>query len=712
VSVSLLGRARLGATRLGTLSAELYISLAGQQVGYGKATAAIMAEDLKIHEVLNETPNTATLRVKGIVPQFKDEIIVTLGSPHSYTRQFAGTVLSVDQSYEGTPANPEWDVHCIDYTWGLNSLKVVERFTSATVADIATALMAAYAPGGYTLQVGADIAGVVLDEITFTFQDLTDALKQLVTRAGGYFRCDYFRVVRLFITDTHLTAPLALTPSHPTLEDFHVSRDGSQAISRALFEGYGSAAAAAAAMGAAEIAVVDQSSFSSSGGIVVSGPQRITYGGLLSGGTTVSGRAVAAARPVPSAPTFTKQVNVLLPLSQSHTELTGCVKVAFLYPDNVASLPSLPSAVVTVGAADGWTIGSVAIGDAAVTGRRLWMSLDGGVTFTRYADINDNTTTTVVMDNLSDTPSVFLTFDGVPPTADLGYSPGTTYLYVDDASAFSGSGGSAHTGSQTVTYSGRTATSGFAALTGIPSTSTGSIGTAIAVGDAVEVVYPAGATSLPISDTSAFSSGGGTARTGSLTFTYTGRSTTSGAGNLTGIPPSGAGALTAAVFGTATVLVGAGGNGTLTGIPASGPGSIRFAINAGDPVNLLVKVDDLAAQAVLGIIEDYAQDRSVSEIEARARASARLAELNTVATEITYTVKDLNTKVGGTVPVALTSPTSVTGNFKLQLVDISDFEPNIVPKRRVTASSRRFAFEDLVKKFAQTYRQSSTGSAA
>jgi hypothetical protein len=47
----------------------------------------------------------------------------------------------------------------------------------------------------------------------------------------------------------------------------------------------------------------------------------------------------------------------------------------------------------------------------------------------------------------------------------------------------------------------------------------------------------------------------------------------------------------------------------------------------------------------------------------------------------------------------LGSPTSVTGDFLIQEVTISNFLSSIFPTREVKASTTRFSLEDLLRRF-------------
>jgi hypothetical protein len=219
----------------------------------------------------------------------------------------------------------------------------------------------------------------------------------------------------------------------------------------------------------------------------------------------------------------------------------------------------------------------------------------------------------------------------------------------------------------------------------------------------------AGSPTLPCATIAAFRTIGGWAIVGSQNIRYTGIS-----GNaLLGIPPSGPGAITATITYNTTVVAAA----MLTKIPATGLGVIKYPILKGDPVNVFVQVDDLAAQAAVrlqlpgsdGIIEDEIQDGRLSYIEGVARCQARLDLLGALDSEgkvgvitVSYVCRDINTHAGATVTVNLGPPVNVRGDFLIQRVGVARFNiPNLNPTYTVEASSLRFAAEEMLRLLRQ-----------
>jgi hypothetical protein len=236
----------------------------------------------------------------------------------------------------------------------------------------------------------------------------------------------------------------------------------------------------------------------------------------------------------------------------------------------------------------------------------------------------------------------------------------------------------------------------------ITGTGTGAIPTTNAAGFG-SLAAAAGATSLQVADCAQFLSGGGWAEApGGQVFTYTGRSVSSGPGNLTGIPASGVGSLTAEVrAGTVRSLA------HLTG--CSG---ITYDINRGDPVNIVVTVNDATAQTAMagfvggdGVHEMFISDGRWAITEATARANAELSLRKDPLVSIHFSSRDQSLQSGRDITITTTSP-SISGTFKIQRVTLSELGLQgptgwLFPLRQVEASSRRYSFEDVLRRLKE-----------
>jgi hypothetical protein len=215
----------------------------------------------------------------------------------------------------------------------------------------------------------------------------------------------------------------------------------------------------------------------------------------------------------------------------------------------------------------------------------------------------------------------------------------------------------------------------------------------------------AGSTEIPVTSVGPFVPTGGYAQAGNQVIRYGGVT----ASTITGIPASGDGALTQSLpWGT-----------PITVAPALlGTTGIVYPITKGDQVNLVVLVDDAAAQDALaalvggtGVRESLLQDGRISLTEALARGRALLAAHKSVLETFAHRSRDINTRSGATINVNLPPPTDIVGTFRLQDVTISTFNPRalVMPTYESRSSSQRFTFEDLVRQMANTTPPPNTG---
>jgi hypothetical protein len=739
---------RGGASRGGYHSGHPFITIGGIRVGTIRddARIGVAMDSLTITDVLDETPNTCSMKLIGGEhwgggaeqgPPLGSEIIITLGSSNTLVRDFAGVVLAKDKGYDLTPANPAVILHGIDYTYLLDRRLVLGRYLSTSATTIALDLISRFTSGftGVHVQAGLDS----VDEITFTNQTVSGALTALAKRVGAYWYIDYARDLHFFITDTtDDTDPRPLTLAHPSLGDVTETADLSQVVSRMYVEGGGANALATCAAGTTAIPVEDGSRYNPGGGVVISGPQRIAYASIrLGGGGTLVGPGAQPVSPPVATPvngaglgvglygyayTFVTASGESLPSPVTVAETTNGLApppalVAALNPIAAApyvdigthdyvmtwvtaageSLPGPASNGVTTTATNQIIeVSPLPIGPAIVIGRRIYRRFNGSGPYKLVSTQTDNTNTYFG--------------DGVP-NAGLGVAAPA----VDTTGARKVTLTAVATGPAAVTARKiyRTTANGVplkllvtlgnnTATTYSDTTADASLGVAAPATDTSALSQPsgqvlAGATSLVVAGAGVFVATGGWAvvGNGSQVISYTGIS-----GNtLTGIPAAGEGAITASIAYNSSITEAP----TLRGIPASGTGAIVQTIVLGDPVNLLVQVEDVAAQAALatqlggdGVQEEYLQDGRLSYMEASARALAKLAQQNQPLLTLAYRCRDRNTRAGRTVSATLEVP-HVSGLYKIQHVTIGAFGPHVMPTYTVTASSSRFSFEDLLR---------------
>lgn len=233
--------ARGGATRGGYVDGRVYIQHGPHQFGWVRSNPLVgtIIESLQIVDMLDEQPNTCRYRVNGWVPPIGVEVRVTLGSKNCVEPRFAGHALTVSQLYVGdNPDNVQADVTAVDYTWLLGNLLVTKYYYQQSATTIALDLIAAAAGNGFTGH-GVTPNLPVLNEMTFTNENLATALSRLARRLGAYWYVDGQKDVHLFFTEPQRPDPAALTPSHRSLADLRFDEDRTQTLTRVYVEGRG-----------------------------------------------------------------------------------------------------------------------------------------------------------------------------------------------------------------------------------------------------------------------------------------------------------------------------------------------------------------------------------------------------------------------------------------------------------------------------------------
>ena len=205
---------------------------------------------------------------------------------------------------------------------------------------------------------------------------------------------------------------------------------------------------------------------------------------------------------------------------------------------------------------------------------------------------------------------------------------------------------------------------------------------------------PAGSTALIIANPAPFSSTGGWAVVGNgeQVIRYAATSATA----LTGIPPSGPGAIVASIAY----------NSTVTAAPALvGVTGILEAIIRNSPIHVWVQRDDTAAQAYMatldgggdGVYEHIWSDERRTEASLTQVCDAQLALYSRPLVTVTYASRDLKTKSGKTVSIALTSP-AITETLTIQDVAITELGIiGLAPKFTVTAGTAHTSLESVLQ---------------
>lgn len=365
------------------------------------------------------------------------------------------------------------------------------------------------------------------------------------------------------------------------------------------------------------------------------------------------------------------------------------------YTDNTASVAAQQLAPTTSTAGDPnyqtVPLSGIAIGPANVTARRLYRSSNAGPS-QLLTTLANNTATT---------------YTDTTATAALGASPPTSTTAIANRVAVTlPIGGAAGVIGRRLYRSKANLDpllliSGFDNSAGVitDTTADAALGGPPPASDTSGLVQPtgqvlAGATSMIVANTGAFETAGGWAVVGNgeQVIRYTTKTLTA----LTGIPAAGAGALQASVSY----------NSTITASPALvGVAGLSDAVIRNSPIHVWVQRDDLAAQAAMaaldgsgdGVYEHIWSDERRTETSLRQVCDAQLALYSRPLVTVTYASRDLKTKSGKTIAIALTTP-DIHESLTIQDVTISELGiRGLAPKFTVTASTVRQSFEAILQ---------------
>lgn len=344
-----LGIARLNVMRLNYARLDVYnpitfISIGGVDVSTG---GRVRLSGVRIQHALDHAPDTAAFRCSGMTPIAGQPVTIYVGAPDVVHQLFGGYVLETTALYEtDDPKHVAYDVHCIDPTWLINRQKVLRRYTNQSASAIAIDLVTRFARGVTTVHVAPNLP--VLDEITFTFEEVADALTRLAQRIGGYWYLDYQSDLHVFLDEGIAANPI--TQAAPRRSRNHQLReDLSQVVTKVTGRGGGNTAAVDAAPGQTEIPVNEDevSWYSDAGGTVFVGTQLVWYQSVR--GRSGAGALVGAGTVPSSAPTVglrtgtTHAVNATYQYAVTYVTASGETLPSPIAAITIAPPPSLPN---------------------------------------------------------------------------------------------------------------------------------------------------------------------------------------------------------------------------------------------------------------------------------------------------------------------------------------------------------------------------------
>jgi hypothetical protein len=700
-----------------------------------------------ITQALNEVPDTLTLRIDGKCPYaLKGAEIQWINSENEL--QFAGHITAVRTTYEGRAKNRVYECDCIDYTWLLNSKKVTNRYLNQPTAGILSSLVTLFAPSGYTVDTSLLTNNLTLDEITFTNEELSQAISRTCERAGAYWLVDYAKVVRAFNSPAIPSAG-TIDQTHPRQAQKLAKHEDYVPVATRIFgRGNGAPVSVDVAPGSTTLPVDDASWYNSGGGWVECGPQRIHYQGVSDPGT---GSIVGAGNAPANGPTIASAAGSNLGAGLAYRYATTFVTAngetlpgpAVTYTPVGGSIAPPPAPAVeidyysgakfVVGGSYRWALEFEVSGGGRVGGAPSGaLTIPAGdYGLPKYVRVSwpssiftDPSITKVNVCRTTNGGGTFY-FDlqqGSPGSS--GWVTSTTLIDADlvQQGQMGGGGGallaarlsqipiSARPGI-TARKIYRTAANGSqlkllatindnTTTTYLDSTPDGGLGANAPTLDTSGILgggqINAGATAILVASPSPFPPSGGWVRVGERVLRYSGIS-----GSSLTLPTPLDSTLS---YGTEIVNAP-----HLTGIPAPGQGgAIVIAIAAGDQALLLTWVQDQNAIDALkaatggdGIRDEFLTDGRLGLAELTARVQATLAMRKDPLVTVTLETRDPAVSVGKTITFNTTDP-PIAGTFLVQRVTISDFQAkgsiaHPLARRVVECSSRRYTFDDLVQ---------------
>lgn len=661
-----------------------------------------------ILDVLNESPNTCTLMVRGFTPTVGLSVQIDYGS----VVLFRGLITQVTNVQRRSGTRIRYRLSCIDWTFLLDRRLMNKGYASQTSGAIAADIIATYTSGFTSSNVQSGLS--TISDFPNKMESVSQALTRLANLAGAFWYIDSAKDLH-FRTSESQPQPTTLDASNNTFRNFQYRKDLLQVRTRVYVEGAGSVLSAPRVIGDTTIPVDDSTVFASSGGSVITNTQVLTYTGknFSAGGETWTTRTGPAASW--DAVAWSERLGLFASVSASTAVMTS--------PDGMTWTSRTGVSGVWLGVT--WASGLALF--VAVGTNVIETSPDGVTWTTRTSPQNNNwygpaaSLSLALLVSVADAGvnRVMTSPDGITWTLRTAASASTwkAVAWADELALFVAVGtGVVMTSPDGVTWTSRTAADGstwralawapqlrlFVAAGGganfmtSPDGLTWTLRAATANKTWTAVVWT-GDRFLAVSS----DAGVGLINASIDGLTWTAH-TAPGNGAWIGLAASHD--IAVAVGTTAGVIqvMSASGTAQLVGVPATGVGSITAGINAGDDINLFVQCDDATAQTTLaaleggdGIHEHYIQDRRLSIAGATARGTAELT-LGKDADEVCTLVSEDPYMISGRT-ITISALSGISTSVLIQQVRIFWEAGRKAPQRDVTATNRFKDFYQYVR---------------
>lgn len=281
---SILGTMRLNRNRLNYYRPTAYVYI------NGALQPSVRLSQITIREVVNSTPNSASLRIKDYVPVEGNDIKIYGGTTAPGSLLFGGTVRSFTQIAEQKRANVAYDLNCNDYTTLLDRHLVYGTFTGVSASVIVSSIMVSFT-SGFTLS-GVE-PNLPARSFSWVGVEVSQVLTEIAQSVAAKWKISYTRDLKFGTTATVFPTPDTVTASSTFLADLTSSRDISQVRTRVYVEYKGSNVLAPVTASFPTVPIQDATTFDSAGGtFVTTYGDRATYTGKSTNdglGSTVTG---------------------------------------------------------------------------------------------------------------------------------------------------------------------------------------------------------------------------------------------------------------------------------------------------------------------------------------------------------------------------------------------------------------------------------------
>lgn len=645
------------------------------------------------------TTDSCIVIVRGFTPTVGMEVKIVQGGTVTL---FDGEITDLELIQRRTGTRQRYRCTCADWTFLLDRRLVTGSWLGTPADAIVASIIGSFTSGFTTTNVQSALLAV---DFSAFLEPPSQVLQRLADAVGAVFKTLYSKDI-YFRTTSNLSNPATLDTTNTTYKSFSYHQNIQQIRTRVYVTGAAVQTIALAVAGQAFLPLSGATYFAASGGSTLVGSIIATYTAALLNGRVPSpiiissGTATSAGGSL--APSTAYEYGFAYTTAYGETTVGTTTIIVSTTGTNFtilvsnAQLSPIPPEAVGVNLyrrVSGSGLPFIAHGSTGT-----WNST-GQISFT-----DDGTHSATFAASLtSGSTAIGATTLAVTETIFAGAAGGLVIVNV---------GGIDYT----ITYTGRSTSSGAGNLTGIPATGPDSISVVIPTATAVSTAglrqststttsgtATAGNTTIALTECRFMTHAGpgiATVVVQGITYTlsYAATSVVAGAGNLLGIPSTGPGSVTVSIpSGTAIVNVAG-----LTGIPTSGAGSItQQQVPAGTSAALFVQRDDATAQSVIaakeggdGIHEFPVTDGTLKTVSAcNIYGDAELALGKQIVETSEFLSEDSAAMPGSS---AVINIAGISTTIPIAHVSISWVAGRKNPQRQVTATTQYKTFSQYL----------------